>query len=55
MTFAELADGSYHFSVRAQGEDTADSRFFVKVWNLQFSPMPFPAPLMHLSCLRADC
>ena len=30
-TFDDLADGAYTFSVRAQGEDSADSRSFVKV------------------------
>lgn len=30
-TYADLADGDYTFSARAQGEDSADSRSFTKV------------------------
>ncbi|BDA49389.1 probable c5a peptidase at N-terminal half [Coccomyxa sp. Obi] len=30
VTYADLADGAYNFSVRAQGEDSADSRSFIK-------------------------
>ncbi len=43
VTYADLADGAYNFSVRAQGEDSADFRSFIKVESLRFSACAQPS------------
>lgn len=46
VTYADLADGAYNFSVRAQGEDSADSRSFVKVQYPHLSALAQPPSLL---------
>ena len=52
VTYADLADGAYNFTVRAQGEESGDSRSFIKVLYMHFSVYLYP--LSFSLCRRAS-